>query len=299
MKKRTKMNGYKRKERLIGLLFVSPVVLKVLIFNVSFMIYSLFMSVTDWNILAGTKNFIGFTNFVLVLKDPLFWKSVANTFILMLDIPIGIFLGMLIAIALNRKIPGKNFFRVSMYLPALTSTVAVAILWRYIYNADYGFINLLIQQLTGHSGPNWLGDPNMVKTSMNIMGVWRGLGNLMLLFLSGLQNISPQYYEVIDVEGGNGFHKFRYVTMPMLTPVIFYNIVNGIIGGLQAFSDQFIMTGVGPENSAISMVYYLWQKGFAEYDMGAACATGWILCAIILVITLVQFKVSDKWVYEE
>ncbi|MBQ8802943.1 MAG: sugar ABC transporter permease [Tyzzerella sp.] len=299
MKKRKKVSSFKRREHLTGLLFIAPMYLQFLVFTLFFLGYSLYMSFTDWNIVAGTKNFIAFENFVQILKDPIFWKSVWNTVYLMIGIPIGMFLALLMAMALNRKLPGKTIFRVSVYLPAVTSAMAIVILWRFIYNAEYGVINLVIQQLTGEAGPNWLGDPAMVKISLIIMGVWRGVGNTMILFLAGLQNVPRDYYEVVDVEGGNSLHKFRYVTLPMLSSVTFYVLITGVIGGLQAFGDQFIMTGAGPEHSAITIVYYLWQKGFAEYDMGGASAVSWIVAVMIFVVTLIQFKLSNRWVYED
>lgn len=296
--KTNKKSSLRRKERITGLLFITPIFLKVVVFTFFFMFYALYMSVTDWNILMGTKNFIGLSNFKDILQDSLFWKSLGNTVYLMLGIPVGMFLALLIAIALNRKLPGKNIFRVCIYLPAVTSAVAIVVLWRYIYNAEYGLLNLMIEKLTGLPGLNWLGDPAIVKISLIIMGVWKGLGHTMVLFLAGLQNVPTDYYEVIDVEGGNSLQKFRYVTLPMLSPVIFYVIITKVIAGLQAFGDQFIMTGTGPEHSAITVVYYLYQKGFAEYNMGAACAVSWILAIMIFVVTMIQFKGSNRWVYQ-
>lgn len=296
--KTNKKSSLRRKERITGLLFITPIFLKVVVFTFFFMFYALYMSVTDWNILMGTKNFIGLSNFKAILQDPLFWKSLGNTVYLMIGIPVGMFLALLIAIALNRKLPGKNIFRVCIYLPAVTSAVAIVVLWRYIYNAEYGLLNLMIEKLTGLPGLNWLGDPAIVKISLIIMGVWKGLGHTMVLFLAGLQNVPTDYYEVIDVEGGNSLQKFRYVTLPMLSPVIFYVIITKVIAGLQAFGDQFIMTGTGPEHSAITVVYYLYQKGFAEYNMGAACAVSWILAIMIFVVTMIQFKGSNRWVYQ-
>ena len=299
MKQRNKVHSLKRKERRLGLLFIAPLYVQFIVFTLFFLIYAMYMGFTDWNILEGTKNFIGFKNFIGVLKDPIFWKSIWNTLYLMIGIPIGMFLSLLIAMALNRNLPGKTFFRVCIYLPAVTSALAITLLWRFIYNAEYGVINLVIMQLTGQQGPNWLGDPDTVKIALIIMGTWRGLGGTMLLFLAGLQNIPQDYYEVVDVEGGNAFHKFRYVTLPMLSPLVFYMLITGVIGGLQAFGDQFIMTGAGPEHSAITILYYLWQKGFDEYNMGAASAVSWIVAIMIFVVTLIQFKFSSKWVYEE
>lgn len=299
VKQRKKASSFKRREHRIGLLFIAPMYLQFIVFTLFFMGYSLYMSFTDWNIVADTRNFIAFENFVRIIKDPIFWKSVGNTVFLMIGIPIGMFLALLMAMALNRKLPGKTIYRVIVYLPAVTSAMAIVILWRFIYNAEYGVINLVIHQLTGKAGPNWLGDPAMVKIALIIMGIWRGVGSTMILFLAGLQNVPRDYYEVVDVEGGNGLHKFRYVTLPMLSSVTFYVLITGVIGGLQAFGDQFIMTGAGPEHSAITIVYYLWQKGFAEYDMGAASAVSWIVAVMIFVVTLIQFRLSNRWVYED
>jgi multiple sugar transport system permease protein len=200
--------------------------------------------------------------------------------------------------ALNRKLAGRNVFRALVYLPAITSAVAVALLWRWIYNAEYGLLNLLIEQIFHVKGPSWLGDPRMVKISLIIMGIWQGSGSTMILFLAGLQNLPKEYLEVVDVEGGNAFHKFWYVTLPMMTPIILFVMITGVIGGLQAFSSQFIMTGVGPEHSAITIVYYLWEKGFTEHNMGQASAVSWILAIGVFAVTLVQFRVSRKWVYD-
>lgn len=298
MKKKGNGSRLNRSERRAGLLFIAPIYLQFIVFFLFFMGYSLYMSLTDWNILEGTQNFIGLQNFKLILKDPLFWKSLWNTVFLMLGIPIGMIFAMMMALALNRKLVGKTVYRVILYLPAVSSTVAIALLWRWIYNAEYGVLNMLIEQIFGVKGPSWLGDPDIVKISLIILGVWRGMGNTMLLFLAGLQNIPKEYYEVVDVSGGNALHKLRYVTLPMMSPTYFYVIITGVIGGLQAFGDQFIITGLGPEHSAMTVVYYLWEKGFHEYNMGAACAVAWVLSVIIFVITLIQFKTSKSWVYD-
>ena len=298
MKKKGNGSRLNRSERRAGLLFIAPIYLQFIVFFLFFMGYSLYMSLTDWNILEGTQNFIGLQNFKLILKDPLFWKSLWNTVFLMLGIPIGMIFAMMMALALNRKLVGKTVYRVILYLPAVSSTVAIALLWRWIYNAEYGVLNMLIEQIFGVKGPNWLGDPDIVKISLIILGVWRGMGNTMLLFLAGLQNIPKEYYEVVDVSGGNALHKLRYVTLPMMSPTYFYVIITGVIGGLQAFGDQFIITGLGPEHSAMTVIYYLWEKGFHEYNMGAACAVAWVLSVIICVITLIQFKTSKSWVYD-
>jgi multiple sugar transport system permease protein len=298
MSKETRRSRLKQHERRTGLLFIVPLYAQLIIFLLFFLCYSLYMSFTDWNILAGSHTPVGFANYVALFTDALFWKSIVNTLYLMIGIPIGMFIALFIAMALNRKLAGRNLFRALVYLPAVTSAVAVALLWRWIYNAEYGLLNLLIEQFFGAKGPSWLGDPRMVKISLIIMGIWRGTGSTMILFLAGLQNLPKEYLEVVDVEGGNGFHKFWYVTLPMMTPIIFFVLITGVIGGLQAFGDQFIMTGVGPEHSAMTIVYYLWEKGFAEHNMGQASAVSWVLAIGVFAATLIQFKVSGRWVYD-
>lgn len=320
MKKRgSKLN---RSERRAGLLFIAPIYLQFTVFFLFFLGYAVVMSLTDWNILEGTKNFIGLENYKTILTDQQFWRSLWNTLFLMLGIPIGMILAMLAALALNRKLVGKTVYRVILYLPAVSSTVAIALLWRMIFNAETGVVNLLIQQVTDSvaeflywinfadigfikqwaneiaavQGPRWLSDPVMIKITLIILGVWRGAGNTMLLFLAGLQNIPKEYYEVMDVSGGNVFHRLRYVTLPMMSPTYFYVIITGVIGGLQAFGDQFI---IAPGNlDAMTVVYYLWEKGITESNMGAACAVALVLSALIFVVTLIQFKVSKNWVYD-
>ncbi len=322
MRKKGKVSRLNRSERRAGMLFIAPIYLQFTVFFLFFLGYAVVMSMTNWNILYDTRDFVGLNNFITVLTDPLFWRSMWNTLFLMLGIPIGMVLAMLAALALNRKLVGKTVYRVILYLPAVSSTVAIALLWRMIFNAETGVINLLIQQvcqgvadlinavnagnvdwltqlavtLDEVQGPRWLNDPVMLKITLIILGVWRGAGNTMLLFLAGLQNIPKEYYEVMDVSGGNAWHKLRYVTLPMMSPTYFYVIITGVIGGLQAFGDQFI---IAPGNyDSMTVVYYLWEQGMTNYNMGMACAVALILSAIIFVVTLIQFKVSKNWVYD-
>lgn len=300
MKQAKKLSPFRRKERIMGLIFISPLYVSLCVFSIGFVIYSFFMGFTDWNVVQGTKEFVGFQNYIEALTDPLFYKSIKNTLIMtLMSMPTGLFFSLMIALALNRGIKGTTFYRVAVYLPVVTSAVALAILWRYIFDAEYGILNMAISSLTGHAGPNWLGDPAYVKPALSIMGVWGGLGGNMVLFLAGLQNVPKEYYEVMDVEGGNVFQKFRYVTLPMLSPVLFYMLITGTIGALQAMGNSFLMTGVGPEYSALTIMYYLWQKGFANYDMGGASAVSWLMGTVIMIISIVNFKTSSRWVYEE
>jgi multiple sugar transport system permease protein len=299
MRKKTKeVRSLDRNERICGYIFIAAPLIQFFVFVLGPLLFSLGASFTDWSLLKS-GNFIGLGNFSDIIKDETFWKASFNTVFLMIGIPIGMFLSLLLAIAMNRKIKGIKVFRVIYYLPVISSAVAIAILWKWIYNSDYGILNTLLWMLFKVKGPNWLGSATWIKPALIIMGVWKSLGVGMILYLAGLQNISESYYEAVDMDGGNALHKFRYITLPLITPISFFIVITSIIGSLQSFSETYIMTtNGGPEYAAGTVVYYLWQKGFSSYQMGYACAVSWILTITILIITIVQFKLSDKWVYE-
>jgi multiple sugar transport system permease protein len=293
-----KMGRQEKKEAMYGYLFISALILQFVIFVLGALIYSFYASFTDWNLLKS-KEFVGLSNYVHIFKDEQFWKATYNTVFLMIGIPIGMCLSLLLALAMNRKMRGAKFFRVIYYLPGISSAIAIAILWKWIYHTDYGILNNILWSVFGIQGPNWLGDAVYVKPALIIMGIWRGLGGGAILYLAGLQNIDSALYEAVEIDGGNPFHKLKHITIPMLTPMSFYIVITGVIGGLQAFGDTYVMfSGGGPEYSAATIVYYLWQKAFNNYEMGYACAVSWILAIAIFIITLIQFKFSNKWVYE-
>lgn len=295
---KVKMGKQEKKEAMYGYLFISALVIQFVVFVLGALIYSFYASFTDWNLLSN-KQFIGFENYLVIFKDEQFWKAAYNTVFLMIGIPIGMCLSLLLALAMNRKMRGIKIFRVIYYLPGISSAVAIALLWKWIYHYDYGILNSILYSIFGIQGPNWLGDAAYVKPALIIMGVWRGLGGGAILYLAGLQNIDSSLYEAVEIDGGNSFHKLRHITLPLLTPMSFYIIITGVIGHLQAFGDTLIMfEGGGPEYSAGTIVYYLWQKAFNSYQMGYACAVSWLLAISIFIITLIQFKFSNKWVYE-
>ncbi len=292
----TKSSLY-RKERLYGYLFILPPVLGLLIFVLFPFLYSLYGSFTDWDGL-GQMNFIGLANFKDLLTDDLFYKAMFNTFYLMLGIPIGLLLALLLAMGLNRKIPGTTTFRVIYYIPVISSLAAVSIMWNWAYNGDYGLVNQFLD-LFGIEGPNWLANKDTVKPALIIMTVWKGLGYTMLLYLAALQSVSRTYYEAAELDGANGFQIFRNITWPMVKPVTFFLVVTNIIGGSQIFTEMNIMTPTGgPEYSSASIVFYIWQKAFSNLQMGYASAMAMILGIFIFVITLVQFKMNEKSAYD-
>lgn len=292
----TKSNLY-RKERIYGYLFILPPVLGLLIFTLFPVIYSFYGSLTDWDGL-GQMSFVGLSNFKDLFSDDLFYKAAFNTIYLMIGIPIGLFLALLLALGLNRRIPGTTAFRVIYYVPVISSLAAISILWNWAYNGDYGLVNQFLE-LLGIKGPNWLANKYTVKPAIIIMAVWKGLGYTMLLYLAALQSIPRTYYEAAELDGATGFKSFRHITWPMVKPVTFFIVVTSIIGGSQIFTEINIMTSTGgTEYSSASVVFYIWQKAFGNLQMGYASAMAVVLGLFIFVITLIQFKMNEKSSYD-
>ena len=279
-------------------LFVLPITLLLVCFLFIPLVASMVISFMRWNVLTDPV-FTGMNNFKEIFTDPLFYKSLGNTFYLMIGVPIGMVFSFMAAVALNRKLPMATFFKVILYLPAVTNGIAIAIAWRWIFNVEYGPINQFLEWMGVIDPPNWLYDERYIKIAYIIMGVWGGLGNTMLLYLASLKSIDQTYYEAARLDGANGFNCIRYITVPLVSPITFYVLICGIIGGLQMFGSVYVMTpGGGLNRSAYTIVYYIWDKGMADQRMGVACAAAWILGILTIIITMIQFKVRDKWVKE-
>ncbi|MFC5467935.1 carbohydrate ABC transporter permease [Cohnella suwonensis] len=289
---KTKSRLY-RKEAYYGYLFILPPVLGFLLFAAFPAGYSLYGSFTDWDGL-GQMSFIGLDNFKELFADELFYKAMYNTFYMMLGIPVGLFLAMLIALGLNRRIPGTTVFRAIYYIPVISSIAAVCIMWMLAYNGDFGLVNQALE-LVGIDGPNWLNNVGTVKPAIIMMLVWKGLGYTMLLYLAGLQSVPRDYYEAAELDGANALQKFWRITWPMVKPVTFFIVVTGIIGGSQLFPEVAIMTSTGgPEYSSATVVFYVWQKAFGNLQMGYASAMTVILGLFIFIVTLTQFKLDKS-----
>ncbi|WP_018752610.1 carbohydrate ABC transporter permease [Paenibacillus sanguinis] len=296
MQKQTKSRLY-RKEMIYGWLFILPPVLGFLFFTLFPVLYSFYGSLTDWDGL-GQFNFIGLSNFKELLSDELFHKAAFNTVFMMLGIPIGLFLALLVALGLNRGIPGTTTFRVIYYIPVISSLAAISIMWSWAYNGDYGLVNQFLDML-GIQGPNWLMNKYYVKPAIMLMAIWKGLGYTMLLYLAALQSVPRSYYEAAELDGANGLKAFRHITWPMVKPVTFFIVVTNIISGSQIFTEINIMTSTGgPEYSSASVVFYIWQKAFDNFQMGYASAMAVILGIFIFIVTLIQFRMNEKSSYE-
>ncbi|MEO2604416.1 carbohydrate ABC transporter permease [Clostridium butyricum] len=291
-------SDYYARERRAGYLFVLAPVLQFFLFAFIPLAVSLYAGFTDWTSI-GTPDFIGISNYKEMFSDTNFWKSIGNTIFMMIGIPIGLVIALGLALAMNRGVYGAKTFRVIYYIPVISSIAAVSILWRWVYNGDYGLLNQILSVI-GIQGPNWLNNEMTVKPAIVAMTVWKGLGMTILLYLAGIQSIPKSLNEAAQIDGANAFQAFKHITIPMLKPVTFYLIITGIIGGSQMFIEPSIMVDNGGVNySAATVVYYLWDKAFKNYQMGYACAVGWVLAIFIFAITFVQFKYSSGELFED
>lgn len=289
----TRQSTLHRKEQRVALAFVALPVIGFAVFTIFPLLFSVYASFTEWNGISAPV-FTGLANFQAMMVDPYFWKAMWNTLFLMIGIPIGLFLSLLLALALNRKMRGTTFFRTVYYVPVISSIAAVAILWQWAFNGDFGLINQALA-LIGIDGPNWLANTATVKPAIIIMSVWKGMGYSMLLFLAALQSVPRHLYEAAALDGAGVLQQFRNVTLPMLRPVTFFLVVTSIIGGSQIFIEINIMTpGGGPEFGSASIVWYIWQKAFNYLQMGYATSMSLVLGLLVFAVTAIQFRLNRR-----
>ncbi|UQF71462.1 sugar ABC transporter permease [Vagococcus lutrae] len=289
----------KNKEILWGYLFISPFLIGFIIFLLGPMMFSFIGSFTDYN-LTSKMSFIGLENFKkIAFKDDLFFLSLKNTiFYVVLGVPLTIAASLFFSILLNRQIKGISIYRTIFYLPAILSGVAVYVLWMQLLSPSSGLINTLLA-LVGIKGPAWLQDPNWTKPSLLIMKVWSS-GGSMLLYLATLQNVPKTLYESAALDGAGALRRFQSITLPLITPIIFYDLVTSTIGSFQIFQEAYVMTdngSGGPGNSLLFYNLHMWNKAFVEFDMGYAMAMSMLLFVLVILLTLVNLKLSKKWVF--
>ncbi len=296
--------AHKRKSRMArsetkaAWLFASPWIIGFIIFTLGPIVASLVLSLTKYEIFAAPK-YIGFKNYqTLFFRDKLFIKSLYNTFyITVIGVPLGVITGLSIALLLNMKIRGMSWYRTIYYLPAIVPIVASSILWKWIFRPQVGLMNYVLSWF-GIRGPMWLGSIAWAKPAIIIMQTWAA-GATMIIYLAGLKGIPVQLYESAEIDGASWFHKFIHITLPMITPTLFFTTVMGMIGSFQIFAQAFFMTQGGPADSTLFYVYYLFNNAFAYFKMGYASAMAWILFWIILILTLLQLSLARYWVYYE
>lgn len=292
-----KINRFNKQQAIFGILFMMPWFIGFIIFGLYPMIMSIYYSLCRYDVLR-IPQFIGFGNYEkLIFEDPYFWTSISNTLIYtVLRVPLCIIGSLLLAILVNNAIKGVKVFRTIYFIPSIVTGVVLSVVWLWMFNPQFGLINSFLAYM-GIPGPLWLLDPNWSKPSMVLMSVWSIGGGRMLVFLAALQGIPKHLYEAVDIDGGGWWAKFRNVTIPMLSPVIFLWSVLEIIFSLQVFVEAYIMTQGGPLNSTMFYNLYLYNKAFNDFEMGYASALAWLLLIISLIITVIQFRLSKKWVH--
>ncbi|MEM7131532.1 MAG: sugar ABC transporter permease [Chloroflexota bacterium] len=293
---RTKLSGLARKEAIDGYLFLIPNFLGFFIFSLFPMAAAVALAFTDYD-LTWPPEFIGLRNFSNMMGDWLFWKTLGNTFYWALGMVIPtIIFALLLALMINRKMIGVLSFRLIYFLPHVTLMAAAAIIWLWIYHPQFGLLNWLLH-LVGIEGPQWLADSSWSMPSLIFMGWWKSIGFAMLIFLAGLQGIPSELYEAAIVDGATALQQFRYITLPMLSPAIFFVLVTSLIGSFQAFDAMYLMTRGGPSFSTTTMVLHIYNNGFLYLKMGYASAMALFLFACIMLFTLVQWTGAKRWVH--
>lgn len=293
-----------KREWTAAYLMIAPVVLGVLIFFMIPTIWSIYLSFTDGPDYV-TYEFVGLQNYAEMLApDSGVWRELLNTcYYAFVQVALSLIVSVLLANALNSNIRGRSFFRVVYFLPSVTMAAAVGMVWRQLLNSQYGIVNQFLG-LFGIKGPTWLTDPNFMMLGVIIVGVWSSAGYNMIILLAGLKNISKSYYEAAEIDGAGSFQKFKSVTVPLLSPVLFFVSITSIMNGFKMFDLIYTLAGSGATAEMFmqyyrTMVYGIYEKGFLYHRLGEASAESVFLLVIILVLTLIQFKLQDKWVHYE
>ena len=277
--------------------FLAPALSAIFIFFFIPVIAAFIISFTDFDIYTlgnfSTLRFIGFENYIKLFNDDLFWTALGNTFYFVVVAgPLSIAVSLTAALMLNSKlVKFKSLFRLAYFLPVVTTLVAVAIVWRFIYHPNFGILNFFLG-LIGINPIDWLGDPDWAMPSIILLAIWKNFGYNMIIFIAGLQNIPEELYEAAEIEGANAFQKFKHITLPMLAPTTIFVSIITMIGYFQLFAEPYVMTQGGPLNRTLSIVQYMYQEGFRWWNMGYSASIAFVLFIIIFIGTLIQFKVQ-------
>ena len=286
-----------RTDNLWGYAFVAIPLIGLVVFVLIPLCMSIYASFTAWPLgqpLMSAK-WVGLKNYIDMFKQPLFWKSLGNTFFYMIGIPIGLLLSLIFAAAMNRGSRYENIFRVIYYIPVVSSVVAISFLFQRLFMTDGGAINAFLMSLGIENPPNWLNSPVYSKWVIIIMSVWKGLGSSIILYIAGMQGISTSYYEAAKIDGANWLYIFRKITLPLLMPVTFYLVVTGIIGGAQMYVEpRLVFTANGPANSTFTTVMHLYDYTFTNSKAGYGSAVSLVLGFIVFIVTALQFYINKK-----
>lgn len=277
-------------------IFLGPWLLGFLAFTLLPMLASFGLGFTRYNAIKPPE-FVGLRNYILLYQDPVFWKSMQVTFVYTgIFVPLQLGSSLILALLLNLRVPGMRLIRTIYYLPAILPAVVTGLVWVWLFNPDFGLFNYLLYLLTGLQGPNWLGSERWVMPAMIISGLW-GMGAGVIIFLAALQNIPQELHEAAELDGANILRRFWHVTVPLLSPVILYNLLIGMIGALQTFARIYVMTRGGPNYASYFYNLYLYDNAFSYFKLGLASAQAWILFVVIMILTVIALRTSGRWVY--
>ncbi len=292
------MGPLARKEAISGYLFILPWIVGFIVFLAGPMLASFALSFTRWNI-VGDPSWVGLRNYEQIFtRDPDFIQSLKVTFrYAIVYLPLSTVIGIAMAVALNSRVRGVGLFRALLYLPSVVPGVAATLVWVWVLNGRFGLLNTVLSWV-GIQGPDWFRNPKAAIYGIVMISLW-GVGGSAIIYLAGLQNIPEHLYEAARVDGANGWQQFRFVTLPMLSPVVFFQLVVGLIGVFQTFTSSYVATGGGPLKSTLFYMLYIYNRAWQSLRMGYASALAWILALIILTITVLVFRSSPYWVHYE
>ncbi|MDP9317069.1 MAG: sugar ABC transporter permease [Chloroflexota bacterium] len=288
----------KTSDLLWALVFVGPQLLGLIVFSLLPLLAAFYLSLTNWDGF-GDRSFVGVQNFVEQFRSPDLGIALWNTLLYTLvAVPGGLMLSLLVALGLN-NIAGKTFYRLLYFMPVVTGSVAVSVVWLYLLNDDFGIINTYVQSWFGIDLPSWLTDSRFVVPALAVIGIWWGLGYNMVIFLAGLQNVPTSLVEAAQIDGANKWQIFRNVTLPLLSPTIFFLTVTSLIGSFQVFDQANVMTGGGPGKASYTMVFHIYTLAFKDFTFGKSSSAAVILFLVILLVTIFQLYAQKRWVHYE
>ncbi|MGC6588868.1 carbohydrate ABC transporter permease [Paenibacillus sp. Dod16] len=296
-KSRRKFWTPKRKEALIGWLFLAPEIVGMLLLNVFALGFSLYLSFSDWDMLSGVQGieFTGFDNYIKMFHDPTIIQAIKNNLIYMvLTVPIPIAIALVLSVLIHNSVFFKSYFKVAFFIPYISSIIAVAAVWSALFHPSLGPINQFLMDLGISNPPKWLVDPKTSLLAISIISSWAGLGYTIIIYMAGLTNISNEIYEAADIDGASAIKKFFAITVPMLRPTTFFLLITMLIGSFKVFDIIAFLTEGGPNNSSTVLVFRIYEEGFQYYNMGYASAISWLLFAIIGLITALTWKMRNE-----
>ncbi len=287
-----------RRENLFGYILIAPQLVGFILFVAFPLFFSLYLCFAEWNMIDA-PTWVGFQNFEAIFRDRIFWKSIGNTFIyILIVVPLTLISSLGLAILTNRKLPFMKFYRAALFLPMVTSTVAIAMVWAFIYQPDGGILNSVLAVFGVKNPPGWLIETKFARWAVSIVSIWLKVGYYYIIFDAGLKNIPNELYEAADIDGASAWRKVKKITVPMLSSVTFFVTVMLFIDVFNMFNEVFIMTAGGPDYTTYTLSMYIYFYAFKEFDMGRAAVASWVLFALIGIVTVIQFKVKEKVVYE-